>query len=161
MWPPIYKQELLNAIAVIEQLNNIGIKTIGLADLDNAIPFTLEETDEHGYQWQYTFYLKENFRAIKDLSGNWCLSNPKCLFENRKNISNSSAEEVINQELKLRKAHDHIHHKLGLKTAGQTLGDLRILVKQGANPIIWMFITQPKIFISGTIVDFPMNEQRL
>lgn len=133
---PIYKQELLNALELIEKLNDVKIKTIGIVDPTNTNPFTLEESDDSGDLWQYTFYLKENFRAIKDLSGNWFISNPQCFFEKRKNLSQSTSDDPIINEYKLKEAYNHIHHKLGLKTAGKVPSDLRIIIKQGVTPII-------------------------
>lgn len=133
---PIYKSELLNTIDLIEKLNEIGIKTIGLADADNVIPFVLKETDNEGNDWEYTFYLKENFRAIKDLSGTWHISNPECVFKKRRNITLNHSEETLESKLKLKKGFDQIRHQLGIKIEGGVLKDLKTLINKDGDSII-------------------------
>ena len=112
---PIYKRELLNAIEIIEKLNQLKVEVF-YADSNNERPFVLKETDTTGDEWEYVFYLKENFRAIKGLDGNWLLSNPKCYFDTRKNITQNLAEEDIKAELKLKAGYGNIRYKLGIKT---------------------------------------------
>jgi len=111
----IYRRELVNAIEIIEKLNRLKVKVFK-ADSDNERPFILKETDTSGDEWEYVFYLKENFRAIKGLDGNWLLSNPRCHFDIRKNITQNIAEEGVKVESKLRKGYGNIRHKLGIKT---------------------------------------------
>ena len=127
---PIYKSELVNAIDLIVKLNELKIKTIGLADNDNEIPFILFETDKEGNNWEYTFYLKENFRAIKDLSGIWHISNPECEFKSKKNISFSLTEESIESKQKLKKGYNQIRHYLGINIEGSIPKDLKTIIKK-------------------------------
>lgn len=112
---PIYKRELINAIEIIEKLNRLKVEVFS-ADPDNERPFVLKEMDTSGDDWEYVFYLKENFRAIKGLDGNWLLSNPKCYFDTRKNITQNLANEDIKAELKLKIGYGRIRHALGIKT---------------------------------------------
>lgn len=133
---PIYKLELVKTIEIVEKLNDIQIKTIGLADLDNEIPFTLEETDKNGDVWSYEFFLKENFRGIKDLDNNWHISNPKCEFTVRKNLTQNGTEELIDKTIKLKKGHDQIRNTLGIKTEGSVSNDLKTIVKLNGDSII-------------------------
>lgn len=133
---PIYKSELLNSIELIVKLNQLQIKTFGLADADNEIPFILMETDKDGNDWEYTFYLKENFRAIRDLSGTWHISNPECEFKKRRNITLNQSEETLESKLKLKKGYDQIRYQLGIKIEGSVPKDLKDLIKKDGDLII-------------------------
>lgn len=133
---PIYKLELLKTIEIIEKLNNIEVKTIGLADPHNEIPFSLKEVDINGDQWSYTFFLKENFRAIKDLNGNWQISNPNCAFTVRKNITQDGATLPTNTNLKLNKGFDQIRFQLGIKTEDNVPNDLKTIITLNGEGII-------------------------
>lgn len=130
---PIYKQELINSIEIIEELNKLKIHTVGLTDSENEIPYILKETDSNGDIWHYTFYLKEKFRAIKGLDNNWLMNNPFCEFTIRKNITQNTPEEDVNANLKLKKGHDSIRHRLGIKVAGSVPNDLKDIVYTDVN----------------------------
>jgi recombinational DNA repair ATPase RecF len=133
---PIYKSELLNSIELIVKLNQLEIKTIGLADANNEISFVLMETDKDGNVWEYTFYLKENFRAIKDLTGVWHISNPECEFQKRKNITLSLNEESLDSIQKLKKGYDQIRHRLGINVEGSIPKDLKSIIKINGDLIL-------------------------
>jgi energy-coupling factor transporter ATP-binding protein EcfA2 len=113
---PIYRRELDNVISIIENLNNLKVKTIGIPDLHNEMTLQLKEVDNFGDSWTYEFSLKETFRALLDLNGNWLLSNPRCHFISRQNLTKASTREALDYSDKLRVLYGNIRHSLGLKT---------------------------------------------
>lgn len=124
---PVYKQELITCIEIIEKLNLLELK-IFETDSNNTRPFLLKETDINNKDWVYTLYLKEDLRAIKDLEGNWLLSNPKCCFDSRYDVTNSS-HQPIKKGFKLLKGYDSIRYMLGLKEYDLlTPNDLRNII---------------------------------
>jgi len=114
---PIYKQEILSAIRIIENLNKLELKLFQ-SDQDNANPFILKETDSAGKVWDYTFYLKDNLRLIKDLDDKWLVNNPECQFVSRKNITDDLALEEFTppHNDKLSVLYGNIRFALGIKT---------------------------------------------
>jgi energy-coupling factor transporter ATP-binding protein EcfA2 len=114
---PIYKQEILSAIRIIENLNKLELKLFQ-PDQDNANPFILKDTDSAGKVWDYTFYLKDNLRLIKDLDDKWLVNNPECQFVSRKNITDDLALEEFTppHNDKLSVLYGNIRFALGIKT---------------------------------------------
>ena len=92
----------------------LEVKVISKTDSENEIPYLLKETDSDSKQWEYTFFLRENFRVIKNLEGIW-LFNPKCYFTERKNITDGSDSENIGKEFSLIYGFDRLRFKLGIK----------------------------------------------
>lgn len=112
---PIYKRELLSSIELIEKLQSLKV-VIYPTDSDHQNPIMLKEIDTAGDDWEYTFFLHENFRIIKDLNGDWLINNPKCFFSSRKNITQNLPEEVLDIAGTLVRLYAKIRFKIGTKT---------------------------------------------
>jgi len=124
---PIYKLELENVTNLLETLNRLQAKVIGIADLEDEKPFTLNEKDENGEDWEFTITLKETFRAIKDLDNSWKISNPICHFLSRRNTTQNLPVENLGRTMKLRKGHDQIRNALKIKQS-ENPKDLREII---------------------------------
>lgn len=113
---PIYKNELLKALEIIEKLGQLQV-TIFKADADNQHPFILKEIDSSGDEWEHLFYLKEHFRIIRDLNGDLLLSNPTCDFHTRKNSTQNLDKQAFEHTVKLRRGYSSIRYILRIKTS--------------------------------------------
>ncbi|WPY97807.1 AAA family ATPase [Christiangramia sp. OXR-203] len=113
---PIYKQEILSAIKIIESLNSLELKLYE-SDLVNTNTFILSEIDSEGKNWAYTFYLKDNLRLIKDLNGTWLINNPHCQFISRQNTTDALPLETFPSphNAKLNAGYTTIRHVLGIR----------------------------------------------
>lgn len=130
---PVYKRELLQTLDLLISLNKLKVKIIGVSDVDDEKLLKLIETDSGNVLWEYSFTLKETFRAIQNLEGLWLLSNPKCKFISRKQVD---LEEQLNLVTKLNKGHDKIRHALGIKVEDGPVNDLKQIVSlDGVNII--------------------------
>jgi len=125
---PIYKLELQNVTKLLETLNRLEARVIGIPDLEDEQPFTLNEKDENGEDWEFTIILKETFRAIKDLDNSWKISNPVCHFISRKNVTQNLPVENLGNTMKLQKGHDQIRHALKIKES-EDPKDLRQIIE--------------------------------
>lgn len=113
---PIYKNELLNVIALLTNLNKLKVKTLGMTDPDDSNLFHLRETANNGDVWEYVFTLKENWRAIKCLDNVWRFSNPLVKVLSRKNITQNLPEEPQTKPAnKLSQAYTNIRFALGIR----------------------------------------------
>lgn len=114
---PIYRQEILSAIKIIESLNRLELK-LKEPDPNNEHPLILSEIDSEGKDWVYTFYLKDNLRLIKDLNGTWLINNPQCQFISRQNTTDALALETFPSpyNAKLNSGYTTIRHVLGIRT---------------------------------------------
>lgn len=115
---PIYVKEIESIKSILKDMNKLESKVIALADPDDEKELILTENDINNNEWEYKFTLKENLRAIKDLSGNWLINDPKCCFLQRKNVTLNNQVENIPENfknLKLNDGYDKIRHNLNLK----------------------------------------------
>lgn len=113
---PIYKNELLNVIALLANLNKLEVKTLGKADPDDSNLFRLRETSSNGEECEYAFTLKENWRAIKGLDDVWRFSNPLVKVLSRKNITqNLTVEPQTKPANTLSQAYTNIRFALGIR----------------------------------------------
>lgn len=124
---PVYKLELQNVTKLLENLNRLEVKIIGIPDLEDEKPLTLNEKDKNGEDWEFIITLKETFRAIRDLDNYWKISNPICHFISRKNVTKDSPVEELGNTMKLQKGHDQIRYKLKIKES-EDLKDLKEIV---------------------------------
>lgn len=116
---PIYKLEILNTFEILKNLNQIKILSFE-SDPNNEHQFLLTETDSNGEVFEYSFYLKEQLLIRKDLDGKIIvLTNPKCWFETKRNVSTNSEFEPVSNgggvEFKFNEGYDKIMHRLGIK----------------------------------------------
>lgn len=132
---PIYKQELLSSIDIIEKLNLLEVKNFE-TDTENVIPYILKETDSSGKVWEYVFYLKEKLRLIKGLDSVCLISNPKCFFTTRQNVTDSLTIEDVKLEFKLLTGYDKIRHTLGIKTKGSIPNELKDIIYKDAKLVV-------------------------
>ena len=112
---PIYKQELLSIISLLNKLNELDQKLIVSIKGKPEVFIFLIENDSSGEKWSYKLRLKEHLRAFKKLDGNWILSNPQCAVVARKKISDGTVE-TFSDENKLKKLYDMARFSLGVKT---------------------------------------------
>jgi energy-coupling factor transporter ATP-binding protein EcfA2 len=113
---PIYRKELDNIIEILDRLNQLKVYTIGLPDFEDLLPFELHEIDSSGDVWQYSFFTKETFRALRDLNNQWYISNPECHFISRKNVTKNLQLNDLGNTIKLEQGYGNIRHALGIKT---------------------------------------------
>ncbi|WP_298142892.1 hypothetical protein [Flavobacterium sp.] len=130
---PIYRRELDNIIEILEKLNQLKVHTIGMDDDADQNIFELHETDTTGDNWVIEFTLKEIYRGIRDLNGNWCLSNPNCHFLTKQNTTQNTAKVSLGTPVKLGQGYGNIRHSLKIKThADDNIKDLKeIIFKDG------------------------------
>lgn len=110
---PIYKQELVDIIAILKKLKLLEYKQI--INITGAVEnfIYLTETAADGELWRYKIQLKENLRAFKRLDGTWALNNPECVFVKRRKESDQTIED-LNRNAKLNHGHNNIRHRLGI-----------------------------------------------
>ncbi|MBL7840163.1 MAG: AAA family ATPase [Cyclobacteriaceae bacterium] len=110
---PIYKQELVDIIAILKKLKLLEYKQI--INITGAVEnfIYLTETAADGELWRYKIQLKENLRAFKRLDGIWALNNPECVFVKRRKESDQTIED-LNRNAKLNHGHNNIRHRLGI-----------------------------------------------
>ena len=130
---PIYRRELDNIIEILKKLNQLKVHTIGMDDDADQNIFELHETDPTGENWVIEFTLKEIYRGIRDLNGNWCLSNPNCHFLTKQNTTQNTAKVALGTTVKLGQGYGNIRYGLKIKTdAGDNIKDLKeIIFKDG------------------------------
>lgn len=112
---PIYKNELLNVISLLTNMNKLEVKTLGMADPDDSNLFHLRETSSNGEEWEYAFTLKENWRTIKGLDDVWKFSNPKINVIGRTNLTQNNVSEVIKTVQPLNNVYINIRFALGIR----------------------------------------------
>jgi predicted ATP-binding protein involved in virulence len=111
---PIYKQELLSIISLLDSLKMLDYKLlVSIKDQPEVFVF-LTENDAAGEDWSYKIRLKEHLRAFKKLDGTWVLSNPQCEVITRRKLSDGTVE-AISDVNKLRKIYDRARFGLGIK----------------------------------------------
>lgn len=113
---PIYKQELLSIISLLENLKRLDYKLLVSIENEPEVFIFLTENDSAGEDWSYKIKLKEHLRAFKKLDGTWVLSNPQSEVVARRKISDGTIEPVSDSN-KLRKNYDRIRHALGVKNS--------------------------------------------
>lgn len=121
---PIYRQELLSILDILEKLNKLKRITLGSVDSGSNV-MKIKVSSSAGEEWLYHLYLKENFFAIKDVSNNtFFANNPLTFFKER---YANEIKEVLNIETSLQKGYKNICHKLGLIENKPILDDILTL----------------------------------
>jgi energy-coupling factor transporter ATP-binding protein EcfA2 len=134
---PIYRRELDNIIEILEKLNQLKVHTIGMDDDADQNIFELHETDSTGDNWVIEFTLKEIYRGIRDLNGNWCLSNPNCHFLTKQNTTQNTAKVALGTTVKLGQGYGNIRYGLKIKTdVGDNIKDLKEIVFKDGQKLI-------------------------
>lgn len=136
---PIYRRELDNIIEILEKLNQLKVCTIGMDDYADQNIFELYETDPTGENWVIEFTLKEIYRGIKDLDGQWYLSNPNCHFLTKQNITQNTPKVALGTNVKLGQGYGNIRYTLKIKTdAVDNIKDLKEIIFKDGQKLIDM-----------------------
>ncbi len=105
---PIYKQELISCISILEELNKFNRQIIANVDIQANLFFMIDDSD--GFSWQYKIQPKEMFFYIVDGNNNKHFNNPNSLFISRK--QNGGDEESLNIDKDLYNGMKMIYHKI-------------------------------------------------
>lgn len=111
---PIYKQELVSIVSLLDKMGKIEYKCLVPIKGDGDTFIYLIETGDDGEKWSYKIQLKEHLKALKKLDGVWELSNPECHFLARKKSSDGSVED-LKKDLKLNHGYSQIRHALQIQ----------------------------------------------
>lgn len=105
---PIYRQELVSCMGIIEVLNKFRKKVI--SNIDNNESITLRTKDCCEKKWTYLIQPQEMFFAICDNNNVWHYNNPICLFVKRN--SDIGDEENLDKKIEIRHGLSQIYHYL-------------------------------------------------
>lgn len=116
---PIYRQELMSCIGILEELNKFRKETI--SNVDQKETLTLHTKDSEANQWTYIIEPHEMFFAICDNTGIWYYNNPSSLFISRQ--KGSDPEEQLNVTNKLRAGISKVYYFLKISVAPDLILD--------------------------------------
>lgn len=105
---PIYRQELISCIGILEELNKFKKEII--SNVDKKEKLTLRHKDSAGDLWTYVIEPHEIFFAIFDNTEMWHFNNPNSLFISRQ--KGTDIEEPLNVTNKLRAGICQVYHFL-------------------------------------------------
>jgi len=111
---PVYKIELEAVFRLVLLLQTLD--AILLVDVNEDPIVLMEETDNSGANWIYEIEMLEKLRAVKMLDGQWKLTDPRCLFKKRTNLTTGGSNS-INNVVNLVKGYDQIRYTLGIKAS--------------------------------------------